>query len=143
MPFFDIFASRSGATVIITAHAHKSGVSFHIFQDLSNKNKFKKLRPKMTKIASRGSCLNAQDIESSCQRIEASTIFVAMVRKHSRHMPTSSTVLDLLFLVDHDVIKTQRAYTTCDTRPLVTFTVTLHLWPFTFRVCGNCLMVSF
>ena len=40
--------------VITTAHAHKSGVIFHIFQDLSNKN----LRPKMTKIASRGSCLN-------------------------------------------------------------------------------------
>ena len=33
-------------------------VSFFIFfQDLSNKKKFKKLRPKMTKITSRGSCL--------------------------------------------------------------------------------------
>ena len=39
--------------VITTAHAHKSGVIFHFFQELSNK-KIKALRPKMTKIASRG-----------------------------------------------------------------------------------------
>ena len=39
--------------VITTAHAHKSGVIFHFFfQELSNK-KYKKLRPKKTKIASR------------------------------------------------------------------------------------------
>ena len=38
-----------------TAHAHKSGVIFHFFQELSNKTKkIKALRPKMTKIASRG-----------------------------------------------------------------------------------------
>ena len=45
--------------VITTAHAHKSGVIFHFFQELSNKKKIKALRPKMTKIASRGggSCL--------------------------------------------------------------------------------------
>ena len=40
--------------VITTAHAHKSGVIFHFFQELSNKKKIKALRPKMTKIASRG-----------------------------------------------------------------------------------------
>ena len=40
--------------VITAAHAHKRGVVFHIFEDLSNKKKFKKLRPKMSKIASRG-----------------------------------------------------------------------------------------
>ena len=46
--------------VITTARAHKSGVIFHInfFQDHSSKKKIKKLRPKMTKIASRGSCRN-------------------------------------------------------------------------------------
>ena len=40
--------------MITTAHAHKSGVIFHFFQELSNKKKIKALRPKMTKIASRG-----------------------------------------------------------------------------------------
>ena len=44
--------------VITTAHAHKSGVIFHIFQEPSNEKKIKALRPKMTKIATRGSCLN-------------------------------------------------------------------------------------
>ena len=40
-------------------------VSFFIFfQDLSNKNKFKKLRPKMTKIASRGPALNSDKARS-------------------------------------------------------------------------------
>ena len=39
--------------MITIAHAHKSGVIFHFFQELSN-NKKKALRPKMTKIASRG-----------------------------------------------------------------------------------------
>ena len=43
--------------VITTAHAHKSGVIFHFFQELSNKKKIKDLRPKMTKIASRGPAL--------------------------------------------------------------------------------------
>ena len=49
--------------VITTAHAHKKVVSFFIlFQELSNnkKKKIKALRPKMTKIASRGSCLKAR-----------------------------------------------------------------------------------
>ena len=32
----------------------KSGVIFHFFQELSNKKEIKALRPKMTKIASRG-----------------------------------------------------------------------------------------
>ena len=39
--------------VITTAHANKSGVIVHIFQELSNK-KFNALRSQMTKIASRG-----------------------------------------------------------------------------------------
>ena len=38
---------------ITTAHAHKSDVIFIFFQELSNK-KSKALRPKMTKIASKG-----------------------------------------------------------------------------------------
>ena len=42
--------------VITTAHAHESGVIFYIFEELSNK-KIKALRPKMTKIASRGPAL--------------------------------------------------------------------------------------
>ena len=42
--------------MITNAHAHKSGVIFHFFQELSKK--IKELRPKMTKIASMGSCLN-------------------------------------------------------------------------------------
>ena len=41
--------------VIIAAHAHKSGVIFHFFQSFQ-----KALRPKMTKIASKGeSCLKS------------------------------------------------------------------------------------
>ena len=48
--------------VITTARAHKSGIIFHFFQELSNKA----LRPKMTKIASTGSCLKS--IVGSCVR---------------------------------------------------------------------------
>ena len=44
--------------VITTAHAHKSGVIFHFFPRAFKPKKIKALRPKMTKIASRGSCLN-------------------------------------------------------------------------------------
>ena len=38
----------------LSAHAHKSSVIFHFFQELSNKKKIKALRPNMTKIASKG-----------------------------------------------------------------------------------------
>ena len=51
MPFFDIFASPRWSPLRMRTKV----VSFFIFQ-LSNK-KIKALRPKMTKIASRGSCL--------------------------------------------------------------------------------------
>ena len=44
--------------MITLAHAYESDVIFMFFKDLSNKNKFKKLRPKMIKIALKGSCLN-------------------------------------------------------------------------------------
>ena len=37
-----------------TAHAHKSGVNFHLFSRAFKQKKIKALRPKMTKIASRG-----------------------------------------------------------------------------------------
>ena len=41
--------------MITTAHAHKSGVIFHFFpRAFKQKKKIKALRPKMTKIASRG-----------------------------------------------------------------------------------------
>ena len=40
--------------VITTAHAHKSGVIFHFFPRAFKQKKVKALRPKMTKIASRG-----------------------------------------------------------------------------------------
>ena len=40
--------------VITTAHAHKSGVIFHFFPRAFKQKKIKALRPKMTKIASRG-----------------------------------------------------------------------------------------
>ena len=41
--------------VITTAHAHKSGVIFHFFpRAFKQKKKIKALRPKMTKIASKG-----------------------------------------------------------------------------------------
>ena len=47
--------------MITTAHAHKSGVNFHIFPGaFKQTKKIKALRPKMTKIASRGSCLKHQ-----------------------------------------------------------------------------------
>ena len=54
MPFFNIFCVSK---VITTAHAHKSGVIFHIFPRAFKQKKIKALWPKMTKIASRGSCL--------------------------------------------------------------------------------------
>ena len=48
-------------------------VSFFIFfQELSNKKKIKALRPKMTKIASRGSCLNRFIDKTAINRIEVS-----------------------------------------------------------------------
>ena len=40
--------------MITTAHAHKSGVIFHFFPRAFKQKKIKALRPKMTKIASRG-----------------------------------------------------------------------------------------
>ena len=40
--------------VFTTAHAHKSGVIFHFFPRAFKQKKIKALRPKMTKIASRG-----------------------------------------------------------------------------------------
>ena len=48
--------------VIATAHAHKSGVIFHFFPRAFKQKRIKALRPKMTKIASRGggSCLNSR-----------------------------------------------------------------------------------
>ena len=42
------------------AHAHKNVVIFHFFQELSSKKKIKALRPKMTKIASRGPALKSK-----------------------------------------------------------------------------------
>ena len=54
MPFFDIFASPRWSPLSMRTKV----VSFFIFfQDLSNKKKIKALRPKMTKIASRGPAL--------------------------------------------------------------------------------------
>ena len=51
MPFFDIFASPRWSPLRMRTKM----VSFFIFfQELSNKKKIKALRPKMTKIASRG-----------------------------------------------------------------------------------------
>ena len=51
MPFFDIFASLRWSPLRMRTRV----VSFFIFfQELSNKKKIKALRPKMTKIASRG-----------------------------------------------------------------------------------------
>ena len=43
--------------MITTAHAHKSGVIFSFFPRAVKQKKIKALRLKMTKIASRGSCL--------------------------------------------------------------------------------------
>ena len=40
--------------MITTAHAHKSGVILHIFPRAFKQKIFKAVRPKMTKIASRG-----------------------------------------------------------------------------------------
>ena len=62
MPFFDIFASPRWSPL----HMRTKVASFFIFfQELSNKKKIKALRPKMTKIASRGgSCLKCYDTES-------------------------------------------------------------------------------
>ena len=63
MPFFDIFASPRWSPLRMRTKV----VSFFIFfQELSNKKKIKALRPKMTKIASRGgSCLKLGLTEES------------------------------------------------------------------------------
>ena len=50
MPFLTFCVSK----VITAAHAHKSGVIFHIFFRSFQTKKIKAPRPKMTKIASRG-----------------------------------------------------------------------------------------
>ena len=48
--------------VINTAHAHKSGVIFHLFSRAFKQKKIKALRPKMTKKASReGPALNVSE----------------------------------------------------------------------------------
>ena len=49
--------------VITTAHAHKSGVIFHFFSRAFKQKKIKALRPKMTKIASRGGPALKNDAE--------------------------------------------------------------------------------
>ena len=66
MPVFDIFCVSK---VITTAHAHKSDVVFIFSQELSKKKKklLKALRPKMTKIASRGGGGSCLKIASSFQ----------------------------------------------------------------------------
>ena len=51
MPFFDIFASPRWSPLRMRT---KVASFFIFFQELSNKKKIKALRPKMTKIASRG-----------------------------------------------------------------------------------------
>ena len=58
MPFFDVFASPRWSPLRMRTKV----VSFFVFfQELSNKKKIKALRPKMAKIASRGSCLNSEE----------------------------------------------------------------------------------
>ena len=56
MPFFNIFASPRWSPLRMRT---KVASFFIFFQELSNKKKIKALRPKMTKIASRGSCLKS------------------------------------------------------------------------------------
>ena len=58
MPFFDIFASPRWSPLRMRT---KVASFFIFFQEFSNKKKIKALRPKMTKIASRGggSCLKS------------------------------------------------------------------------------------
>ena len=55
-----LFRNFGVSKVITTAHTHKSGVIFHIFpRAFKQKKKIQALRPKMTKVTSRGSCLKA------------------------------------------------------------------------------------
>ena len=61
--------------VISTAHAHKSGVIFHNFPRAFKQKKIKALRPKMTKIASRGSCLNSTTRRQACHCISSTQAF--------------------------------------------------------------------
>ena len=72
--------------MITTAHAHKSGVIFHIFQELSNK-KLKALRPKMTKIALRGSCLKlVSDMPASNGREPQASFEVLAQARNELHL---------------------------------------------------------
>ena len=71
MPLFDIFASPRWSPLRMRTKA----VSFFIFfQELSNKKKIKAPRPKMTKIASKGSCLNQWIDKGLVTRIEKKII---------------------------------------------------------------------
>ena len=73
--------------MIPTAHAHKSGVIFHFFPRAFKQKKIKALRPKMTKIASRGgSCLNkpyAARCTSTREQARTHTCIHAGVRRHN------------------------------------------------------------
>ena len=63
MSFFDIFCVSK---VITSAHAQKTGVIFHIFPRAFKQKKIKELRPEMTTIASRGSCLKMVFVQTEC-----------------------------------------------------------------------------
>ena len=56
MPFFDIFASPRWSPLRMRTKL----MPFFIFSRAFKQSKIKALRPKMTKIASRGSCLNGK-----------------------------------------------------------------------------------
>ena len=60
------FSTFCVSMVITTAHAHKSGAIFHIFPRAFKQKKIKALRPKKTKIASRGSCLKKFSLFYAC-----------------------------------------------------------------------------
>ena len=65
--------------MITTAHVHESGVIFHFLKSFQTKKKIKAVRPKMTKIASRGSCLNPKLYPQNSHFLCSSSFFVSVL----------------------------------------------------------------
>ena len=101
MPFFDIFASPRWPPLRMRT---KVASFFIFFQELSNKKKIKALRPKMTKIASRGGPALTQ-----CH-----VLFLLSKTNHSPLVPAllrSRKVHHLLFFVCSLKLVMEMAYT--------------------------------
>ena len=138
MSFFDIFASPRWSPLRIRTKV----VSFFLFfQELSNKKKIKALRPKMTKIASRGgSCLNrlASWSRTMSDRVarESENSYKDQVDTPSKNFNTAANTRKCIFLFSADAIKTEwQPWRQRASKSKVSFLVYIHA--IIFKVCLN------